>query len=152
VTGGGGGGVPIAPTITPFPTPTPLDLSTILTPSPVVIPEVTIQPLPTATPALGEQNVTTVNVTVYYDSNFNFTPEPNEGIIDVAVALFDNTNGRLIAFGYTNQEGTVRFEAVPSSGAVRVQVPLLNYSQTVGPGESTIAVRVAPLPLPIGIP
>ncbi len=153
VTGGGGGGVvPIAPTITPFPTPTPIDLSAILTPSPVVIPEVTIQPLPTATPAAGQQNVSTVNVTVYYDSNFNFTPEANEGIIDVAVALFDNTNGRLIAFGYTNQTGAVRFEAVPSSGAVRVEVLLLNFSQIVGPGESNIAVRVAPLPLPIGIP
>ena len=152
-TGGGGGGVvPIAPTITPFPTPTPIDLSAILTPSPVVIPEVTIQPLPTATPPVGSQGVSTVNVTVYYDSNFNFTPEVNEGIIDVAVALFDNTNGRLIAFGYTNQAGTVRFEAVPSSGAVRVEVPLLTFSQIVGPGESNIAVRVAPLPLPIGIP
>ena len=91
-------------------------------------------------------------MTVFYDSNFNFTPEINEGIIDVAVALFDNTNGRLIAFGYTNQAGSVRFEAVPSSGAVRVEVPLLNFSQIVGPGESNIAVRVAPLPLPIGIP
>lgn len=150
--GGGGGVIPIAPTITPMPTPTEFDLSALLTPSPVVIPEVTIQPLPTATPALGQQGVSTVNVTVYYDSNFNFTPEINEGIIDVAVALFDNANGRLIAFGYTNQAGTVRFEAVPSSGAVRVEVPLLNYSQIVGSGESTIAVRVAPLPLPIGIP
>lgn len=153
-TGGGGGGgvIPIAPTITPFPTPTPFDLSAILTPSPVVIPIVTIQPLPTATPPIGGQGISTVNVTVYYDSNFNFTPEINEGIIDVAVALYDNVNGRLIAFGYTNQAGTVRFEAVPSSGAVRVEVPLLNYSQIVGPGESNIAVRVAPVPLPIGIP
>ncbi len=150
--GGGGGSVPVAPTITPFPTPTEFDLSAILTPSPVVIPVVTIQPLPTATPAAGQQDVSTVNVTVFYDSNFNFTPEINEGIIDVAVALYDNTNGRLLAFGYTNQAGTVRFEAVPSSGAIRVQVPLLNYSQIVGPGESNIAVRVAPLPLPIGIP
>ena len=150
--GGGGGGVPIAPTITPFPTPTPFDLSALLTPSPVVIPQVTIQPLPTATPATGSQDTATINVTVFYDSNFNFTPEINEGIIDVAVALYDNTNGRLIAFGYTNQAGVVRFEAVPSSGAVRVEVPLLNYTQIVGTGESNINVRVAPLPLPIGIP
>jgi len=152
--GGGGGGVvvPVAPTITPLPTPTPFDLSAILTPSPVVIPEVTIQPLPTATPPAGQGGTTTVNVTVFYDSNFNFTPEANEGIIDVAVALYDNSNGRLIAFGYTNQAGTVRFEAVPSSGAVRVEVPLLNFSAIVGSGETSIAVRVAPLPLPIGIP
>ena len=152
VGGGGGGGVPVAPTITPMPTPTQFDLSAILTPSPVVIPEVTIQPLPTATPPAGQGGATTVNVTVFYDSNFNFTPEANEGIIDVAVALYDNTNGRLIAFGYTNQAGTVRFEAVPSSGAVRVEVPLLNFSAIVSTGETSIAVRVAPLPLPIGIP
>ncbi len=150
VTGGGGGGV--APTITPLPTPTPFDFAQLLTPSPVVIPEVTIQPLPTATPATSAQDSSTVNVTVFYDSNFNFTPEINEGIQDVAVALYDNTNGRLLAFGYTNQAGVVRFEAIPSSGAVRVEVPLLNYIQIVGAGESNISVRVAPLPLPIGIP
>jgi hypothetical protein len=151
VTGGGGGGG-VAPTITPLPTPTPFDFAQLLTPSPVVIPEVTIQPLPTATPATSAQDSSTVNVTVFYDSNFNFTPEINEGIQDVAVALYDNTNGRLLAFGYTNQAGVVRFEAIPSSGAVRVEVPLLNYIQIVGAGESNISVRVAPLPLPIGIP
>lgn len=149
---GGGGGAIVIPTITPFPTPTPFDLSQLLTPSPVVIPQVTIQPLPTATPATGALGTATVNVTVFYDSNFNFTPEINEGIQDVAVALYDNTNGRLLAFGYTNQAGAVRFEAIPSSGAVRVEVPLLNYTQIVGTGESNISVRVAPLPLPIGIP
>ena len=104
VTGGGGGGG-VAPTITPLPTPTPFDFAQLLTPSPVVIPEVTIQPLPTATPATSAQDSSTVNVTVFYDSNFNFTPEINEGIQDVAVALYDNTNGRLLAFGYTNQAG-----------------------------------------------
>lgn len=149
---GGGGFIPVQPTLTPLPTPTPIDLSALLTPSPVVVPVVTIQPLPTATRAGVGQGVSTVNVTVYYDSNFNFAPEPPEGVIDVAVALYDNTNGRLIAFGYTNQDGTVRFDSIASTGAIRVQVPLLNYSQVVGPGESNIAVRVAPLPLPIGIP
>ena len=74
-TGGGGGGGVVAPTITPFPTPTPFDFSQLLTPSPVVIPEVTIQPLPTATSAAGQQGTATVNVTLFYDSNFNFTPE-----------------------------------------------------------------------------
>lgn len=149
---GGGGGVPVAPTITPFPTPTQFDLSLLLTPSPTFIPEVTIQPLPTSTPPSVAQDTATVNVIVYYDSNFNFTPEPNEGITDVAVALYDNINGQLLAFGYTNQEGAVRFDAIRSTGAIRVEVPLLSYIQIVGPGTSNIAVRVAPLPLPIGIP
>lgn len=149
---GNGGGIPIAPTITPFPTPTPFDLATLLTPSPIVIPEVTIQPLPTPTTAAGAQSTVTANVTVFYDTNFNFTPEPAEGISDVAVALYDNTNGRLIAFGYTNQQGFVRFEAIPTTGSARVEVPLLNYRQIIGPGETNIAIRIAPQPLPIGIP
>jgi hypothetical protein len=149
---GNGGGVPTAPTITPFPTPTPFDLATLLTPSPITIPEVTIQPLPTPTSAAGAQTTVTTNVTVFYDTNFNFSPEPTEGISDVAVALYDNTTGRLIAFGYTNQEGFVRFESIPTSGSARVEVPLLNYRQVIGPGESNIAIRIAPLPLPIGIP
>lgn len=156
-TGGGGGGTgvivpPVVPTSTPEPTTTPFDLSALLTPQPVVIPIVTVQPLPTATPALGAQDTSTVNVTVYYDANFNFAPEPTEGIMDVAVALYDNTNGRLIAFGYTDALGMVRFESITSTGAIRVEVPLLNYTQIVGAGESTIMLRVAPLPLPIGIP
>lgn len=154
-TGGGGGGViapPAAPTVTPLPTPTPFDFSAILTPQPIVIPIVTVQPLPTATPATGAQDLSTINMTVFYDANANFTPEPTEGIIDVAVALYDNTSGRLIAFGYTDEMGFVRFESLTSSGAIRVEVPLLNFVQIVGPGESTIQLRVAPLPLPIGIP
>lgn len=152
-TGGGGGvTVPTAVAPTPFPTPTPFDLSQLLTPTPIVIPIVTIQPLPTATRGATGQDLSTVNVTVYYDSNFNYTPEVTEGIVDVAVALYDNTNGRLIAFGYTNEAGNVRFESIASSGSIRVEVPLLNYTQVVGPGESNIALRVAPLPLPIGIP
>ncbi len=154
-TGGGTstGFVPTAaPTITPFPTATPFDIAALLTPQPIVLPIVTVQPLPTATPVAGQQDVSTVGVIVYYDSNFNFMPELNEGIVDVAVALYDNTNGRLLAFGYTMEDGSVRFENIPSSGAIRVEVPLLNYTQIVGPGETNINVRVAPVPLPIGIP
>lgn len=154
-TTGGGGGViapPVAPTLTPLPTVTPFDLSAILTPRPIVVPIVTVQPLPTATPATGSRDTSTINMTVFYDANFNFAPDPAEGIIDVAVALYDNTNSRLIAFGYTDELGFVRFESIVSSGAIRVEVPLLNFIQIVGPGETTIQLRVAPLPLPIGIP
>lgn len=152
-TGGGGGGV-VVPTVTPMDTPTEqptIDFS-FLTPSPVVIPVVTIQPLPTATPFSGGQQAATVNVTVYYDSNFNFMPEPAEGIVDIAVFLYDNATGRLIAFGYTNAEGIASFPSVATTGAVRVEVPFLNFRQIVGAGESNILLRVAPQPLPIGIP
>jgi hypothetical protein len=85
---------------------------------------------------------------VYYDSNFNFTPELNEGIMDVAVELFDNATGRLLAFGYTNEAGVVRFDGVASSGAVRVEVPFLNYSQVITGASASILLRVEPRPLP----
>jgi hypothetical protein len=149
--GGGGGFQSPTPLASPLPSPTPFDF-TFLTPSPVVPPVVTIQPLPTATPFAGGQQAATVNVTVYYDSNFNFMPEPTEGIIDVAVFLYDNATGRLIAFGYTNAEGVARFESISTTGAIRVEVPFLNFRQIVGAGESNILLRVAPQPLPIGIP
>jgi hypothetical protein len=149
--GPGGGFQSPTPLATPLPSPTPFDFS-FLTPSPVVPPAVTIQPLPTATPFAGGQQAATVNVTVYYDSNFNFMPEPAEGIVDVAVFLYDNATGRLIAFGYTNDEGRARFDSIATTGAIRVEVPFLNFRQIVGAGESNILLRVAPQPLPIGIP
>lgn len=93
-----------------------------------------------------------VNVTLYYDSNNSFTPELTEGIVDAAVALYDNSTGQLLAFGYTNEAGMIRFDSIVASGALRVVVPFLNYSQVVVGDESNILIRVAPQPLPAGIP
>jgi hypothetical protein len=42
--------------------------------------------------------------------------------------------------------------SIATTGAVRVEVPFLNFRQIVGAGESNILLRVAPQPLPIGIP
>ncbi len=138
---------------TPFPTVTPIDFTSIfqtLTPAPP--PSVQIQPLPTATPSSGGQRIVVVNVTLYYDSNNSFTPELTEGIVDAAVALYDNSTGQLLAFGYTNEAGMIRFDSIVASGALRVVVPFLNYSQVVVGDESNILIRVAPQPLPAGIP
>lgn len=141
-----------APSITPFPSPTPIDFS-FLTPSPTATPPaVQFQPLPTATPFGGGQQNIAINVTVYYDTNFNFLPEMNEGIMDVAVALYDNASGSLIAFGSTNEAGSVSFTSLTAAGPVRVVAPFLNYNQVVVGGSSNILLRVAPQPLPIGIP
>jgi hypothetical protein len=138
--------------MTPFPSPTPIDFS-FLTPSPTATPPaVQFQPLPTATPFGGGQQNIAINVTVYYDTNFNFLPEMNEGIMDVAVALYDNASGSLIAFGSTNEAGSVSFTSLTAAGPVRVVVPFLNYNQVVVGGSSNILLRVAPQPLPIGIP
>lgn len=152
-----GGGF-IQPTPTPFevptllPTPTPIDFS-FLTPQPTPTPPVIqIQPLPTVTPVGGGQQSVSINVTIYYDSNFNFLPELSEGVQSLAVALYDNATGNLLAFGSTNEAGSVSFSSIAVTGAVRVSVPFLGYQQVVVGGSAMILVRIAPQPLPIGIP
>lgn len=155
----GGGFFPTAtpvPTFefpTPFPTPTAIDLESLLaTPTLAPPPIIDVQPLPTMTPATGGQVNATIHVTVYYDANENFQPESNEGIVNAAVSLTDNSTGQLISFGHTNEAGVVQFTNVNSIGAVRVDVPFLNHSQIVASGNSTILIRVAPRPLPNQIP
>ncbi len=134
------------------PTPTPIDFSQFSTLVPPTPPSVVIQPLATATPFGGGRQPTSVNLTLYYDSNNNFTPELTEGIVDVAVSLYDNSTGQLIQFGHTNEAGELNFGSISVSGAVRIEVPFLNYSQIVIGTSSRILLRVAPQPLPGNIP
>ncbi|MEM7332484.1 MAG: Calx-beta domain-containing protein [Chloroflexota bacterium] len=158
-TGGGGGGS-LTPTETPtpfefptpLPTPTPIDF-TFLTPEAPESPVIDIQPLPTETPeaGIGGQSVS-VGVNLYYDANGNGQYETIEGIVDAAVALYDNTTGQLIAFGYTNESGLVQFTDIQTSGAVRVVVPFINYSQIIAGIGNDVVIRVAPQPLPGDIP
>ncbi len=153
-TGGSGGGVFNTPTpmATLLPTPTPIDIDSLI-PTPQPPPLVDFEPLPTSTPAGGGVQTTTVSLTAYYDSNYNYTPELTEGIMDVEVALYDGVSDALLAFGYTNEAGMVLFESVVStSGSVRVVVPFLNYSQVVTGASANILLRVDPRPLPAGVP
>lgn len=153
-----GGGVPAVPTATPIvfptfpPTPTPIDLSSFNTPFPPTPPAVQFQPLPTSTPLSGGTQTATVNVTIYYDQNENFMPELTEGVMDTAVSLYSNSTGELVAFGYTNEAGMLQFNSISVVGAVRVVVPFLNYTQIVTGDSANILVRIAPQPLPVGIP
>ena len=96
--------------------------------------------------------MSTINVTIYYDQNENFMPELTEGIMDTAVSLYANSSGELVAVGYTNEAGMIRFDSISVVGAVRVVVPFLNYTQIVTGDSANILVRVAPQPLPVGIP
>ncbi|PIE82133.1 MAG: hypothetical protein CSA11_01600 [Chloroflexi bacterium] len=151
-----------ASTATPTPSPTaqtattptttfdPSSIFLTLTPAPP--PQVQINPLPTPTPEVGGGSLATVNVTLFYDSNDNFMPELTEGIVDVAVALYDNATGQPLAFGFTNETGSIRFENIAATGALRVSVPYLNYSQIVFRDEANILIRVAPQQLPGQIP
>lgn len=163
--------VPATPTRTPapgggfFPTPVPLPTSTptpaptsdtgelppMIT-SPTPRPVVVIRPLPTSTPASAPAPTLDLTVTLYYDVNGNFAAELNEGIMDVSVALYASVSGELLAFGYTNDAGMVRFGPLAVSGPVRVSVPFLNFSQTVAADVTAMQIRVAPQQLPGFIP
>lgn len=128
-------------TATPFvlPTNTPL-------------PVVSVRPLPTATPAVVAPTGYTLDVLLYYDENGNFSPELNEGIVEMAVVLYNHSTGALLAFGYTNQAGMVRFENLRVTGAVRVTVPFLNFTQILPATVANVQIRVAPQQLPVTIP
>jgi len=147
----GGGIRPPTPTPIVFPTfpatPTPF---TFETPLPTPRPIIQVVPLPTNTPVAVFQPTISLNLTVYYDRNVNFTPELTEGVEDVAVTIYDNATGELLAFGYTNETGAIRFGSLTVSGPVRITIPFLQYNQVVT-GDSTIFIRIAPTqPLPLG--
>jgi len=134
---------------TPAPTPTPITLPTPPTPTPV--PVVQIMPLPTPTPAAAVQQEVSLEITIYYDANLNQMPEMTEGIMDVAVAVYDDATGQLLSLGYTNEAGNIRF-VVTTTGPLRVSAPFLNFSQVVAAADSAIQLRVSPRPLPGTIP
>ncbi len=112
--------------------------------TPTATPNIQVFPLPTSTPlATGGQYVT-FDLTVYYDENLNFTPELSEGVEDVAVQIFDNLTGELLAFGSTNEAGVVHFSSLAVSGMIRISIPFLQFSQ-VTTGTSNTFIRVAPI-------
>lgn len=145
--GGGGGGVIVrTPTFTPTP-----EVTETVTPTPS--PTVGVRPIPTVVPT--QIILPTVNLTVliYYDQNNNFTPETNEGIMDVVATLHDNSTGQLLAYGYTNDAGVVRFGPYQVTGStVRLSVPYLNFVQIVPVSTTNVQIRVAPQQLPGVLP
>jgi hypothetical protein len=145
----GNGGVATATPFTLPPTATPFEFPT--SPPPTEPAQISIRPLPTATPAADREQELAVDVTIYYDANRNSMPELTEGIMDIAVGLYDNATGQLLSFGYTNEAGSVRFGPLVVTGAVRLAVPHFNYSEVVSE-NTAIQLRVNPRPLPGGIP
>ncbi len=146
-----GGTRPPTPTPIVFPTfpPTPTPI-TFVTPQPTPRPIIQVIPLPTNTPVSVFQPTIDLNLTVYFDRNGNFTPELTEGVEDVAVTIYDNATAELLAFGYTNETGAIRFGALAVSGPVRISIPFLQFNQVVT-SDSTIFIRIAPMqPLPPG--
>jgi len=133
------------PAVTEFFTPTPFSVVTVIavnTPTPT--PNIQVIPLPTSTPAAATGQTVSFDLTVYYDANLNFAPELTEGVENVAVQIYDNLTNELLAFGYTNEAGTVRFSSLTLSGMIRISIPFLQFSQ-VTTGNSNIFIRVAPI-------
>jgi hypothetical protein len=141
---------PTAQVTTPVITVTaPIAIATVATVTPTPTPNVIIQPLPTSTPPVSAGRSVDFDLTVYFDANQNFTPELTEGVEDVAVAVYDNTTNELLAFGYTNEAGVIRFNSLVATGAIRISIPYLQFNQ-VGTGNSNVFIRVAPFLLPGG--
>jgi hypothetical protein len=142
------GVVPRPPTPTPIPSPsaTPVGTNVAVAPTtpPTPTPNVQVAPLPTSPPSGGTQQTLSVDLTVYFDANMNFTPEQTEGVQDVAVSVYDNATNELLAFGYTNETGVIRFGSLVVTGALRISIPFLQYNQIVA-SDSNIFIRIAPL-------
>lgn len=138
------------PTSTPTPlafedgSATPIGPVAIATTTPTATPNIQILPLPTNTPAAVPGREINFDLTVYYDANLNFTPELTEGVEDMAVAVYDNTTNELLAFGYTNEAGTVRFSSLVVPGMIRISIPFMQFNQVVT-GDSNLFIRVAPI-------
>jgi hypothetical protein len=141
---------PLQPTDTPLPTPTPF---VFVPPTPTPTPRVVVNPIPTVTPAVTTPTNVALDVLLYYDINGNFTPEANEGIMDVAVAVYDNATGELLSFGTTNANGIVTFPNLePTGNALRVSIPFLNFNQVVAASVGSLQIRISPQQLPNFIP
>ncbi len=142
------GGAPRPPTPTPMPTSTPAESATpfvlVATSSPTPRPVVQIVPLPTNTPAAQIEQAVSLNLTVYYDENEDFRAELTEGVEDLAVAVYDNLTNELLAFGFTNEAGMIRFGSLAVGGSLRISIPFMQYNQLVT-GTSNIFIRVAPM-------
>ncbi len=140
----------LAPTATPQPTATPF-----IFPTDTPVPSINIVPIATATPVLLPTPNVQLSVKVYYDGNNSFSAELNEGVMDIAVSVYDNASGALLGFGYTNEAGEVFFGGnppLPTSGAVRLIIPYLNYEQIVPADVTQVDIRIPPQQLPGQIP
>ncbi|MFK7800707.1 MAG: Calx-beta domain-containing protein [Anaerolineae bacterium] len=163
-TGGGGGNAAVR-TSTPTPTMTaePLPQSTIdvlatvqaastPTPPPTPRPNISINPLPTMIPPVTPVYAADLQVVLFYDRNQNNLPEIDEGIVDMAVLAKDGNTGQLLALGYTNEAGLLRFQVSPSAESLVISIPYFSIDQTISVSATELLIRVAPSALPVTLP
>ena len=162
---GTGGGTGVVRTPTPLPTsalsPTPPATIDVLatvqaastpTPPPTPRPNISINPLPTMVPPVTPVYSADLQVVLFYDRNQNNLPEIDEGIIDMAVLAQDGGTGELLALGYTNEAGLLRFQVSPSSESLIISIPYFGINQTVSVSATELLIRVAPSALPATLP
>jgi hypothetical protein len=97
---------------------------------------------PTSTPAPGYY---TVELLLYYDQNEDRQPGAGEGIAAVSAQLYDVVTGELLAQGYTDDTGYLRF-SVSTSRGMRLSVPFFDFSQIIAAADTAVQVRILPRP------
>jgi hypothetical protein len=144
---------PSPPTPTPIPSPIPSatvpPVTAIAIPPTQTPPIIQIIPLPTRTPVVVTGQEVSIEITVYFDANLNYVAELAEGVENLGVAVYDNMTGELLAFGSTNEAGTIRFGPLVVPGTLRISIPFLQFEQIVV-GDTSFDIRVAPLLPPAG--
>jgi hypothetical protein len=159
-TGTGGGTFVRTPVPTPTAAPTaaPIDvLATVqaaVTPTPPATPRpnISINALPTNVPPVTPVYAADLQIVLFYDHNQNNLPEINEGIIDMAVLAKDGNSGQLLALGYTNEAGLLRFQVSPSAESLIISIPYFGIDQTISVSARELLIRVAPSALPVTLP
>jgi len=145
----------LLPTATPYPQDTS-SVSPLPTPIPTVdsaelVVRTLTTPVPPSPADTSAPRFVPIDLLVYYDSNDDRSPGAGEGIAGVVALAYDTATGEQIAQGITDPSGRLRFTAA-ARGAVRISIPYLGVSQTVGSAGASIYVRIAPQSLPTTIP
>ncbi|NLE46248.1 MAG: hypothetical protein GX620_16125 [Chloroflexi bacterium] len=143
--------VPGQPTATPAPVPAATSAPQA-TAARVPVPNATVTPAPgltvrtlttpgpavTATPA---PRFIPVDLLVYYDANGDRQPGAGEGITGVSVQAYEAATNQLLAQGFTDDAGSLRF-TVSAQGPARIVVPFFGFSQLVAGDDTRIYLRI----------
>ena len=92
-----------------------------------------------------------IELTVYYDENDNKAPDFDEGVAGLGIRVLDSVTNRLLAQGFTDEQGYARI-AVSAAEPVRVTVAYLGYSQPVRSPGDRFEIRLPGQELPGLIP
>ncbi len=118
------------PELTINPTPTPQQVTDIQ----LVGAPATVQP--TATPI--SPRVITASVVIAYDENGNHAVDPAEGVASISVRVVNTTTNQVIASGFTDENGYVKFQVLMDT-PVQIVVPYFGKTWTIQSGTTSPA-------------